>query len=131
MGKKYLIDTNVISKFLEETLPKKAMNWVGELIDNGTNISIINKIELLSYEPPKEQMDAIRELIDNVFIYPLDNIIAEKAAEIRRKHTIKLPDSVIAATALVHDLTIITINETDFSKIPHVSYINPSKRFDT
>lgn len=69
MGKRYLIDTNVISKFLEGALDEKSMTWVGELIDNGTSISIINKIELLSYQPPENQMSAIRELIENVFVY--------------------------------------------------------------
>jgi predicted nucleic acid-binding protein len=39
----------------------------------------------------------------------------------------KLPDCIIAATALVHGLTLITANKRDFSNIPGLTIINPFK----
>jgi len=38
---------------------------------------------------------------------------------------IKLPDAVIAATALVHGLELISRNESDFKKIPGLAVVNP------
>ena len=40
-------------------------------------------------------------------------------------YKIKLPDAIIAATALVHNLTLLTRNEKDFSKISNVEITNP------
>jgi predicted nucleic acid-binding protein len=40
-------------------------------------------------------------------------------------HNIKLPDAIIAATALVYELTIITRNTKDFEKIEGLNVINP------
>lgn len=35
-----------------------------------------------------------------------------------------LPDAVIAATALIHDLTLISRNDKDFTSIPLLKYVN-------
>ncbi|MEK7257684.1 MAG: PIN domain-containing protein [Bacteroidota bacterium] len=46
--------------------------------------------------------------------------------EIRRQFkSIKLPDAIIAATALTHQLTLLTRNVSDFSKIPGLTVVNP------
>jgi predicted nucleic acid-binding protein len=37
----------------------------------------------------------------------------------------KLPDAIIAATALAYDLVLVSRNEKDFDKIPNLEYINP------
>ena len=50
---------------------------------------------------------------------------AEQTITLRKKHKIKLPDAIIAATALVHNLTLLTRNEKDFSKISNVESTNP------
>ncbi|TDB61346.1 PIN domain-containing protein [Arundinibacter roseus] len=48
-----------------------------------------------------------------------------KTIEIRRKHKIKLPDAIIAATALVHHLTLVTNNVSDFARIENLLVVNP------
>ena len=40
-------------------------------------------------------------------------------------HTIKLPDAIIAATALVYDLTLISRNVSDFKNIEGLKVLNP------
>lgn len=127
MGKRYLIDTNIITHFLENTLPEKGNIFVSEIIDNEYFISIINKIELLSFAPPKNQKEAIDLFIDNALILDLTHEIADKAAEFRRKYKVKLPDAIIASTVKINNLTLVTGNESDFSKIAKISYINPFK----
>jgi len=38
---------------------------------------------------------------------------------------VKLPDAIIAATALVHGLPLLTRNTTDFSALPGLTLLNP------
>ena len=51
--------------------------------------------------------------------------IFDKAIEVRKKYKLKLGDSLIAATALVHQLEICTRNMSDFEKIDGLKCINP------
>jgi predicted nucleic acid-binding protein len=51
--------------------------------------------------------------------------IADKVVEIRKKYSIKLPDAIIAATALTNNLSLVTRNTDDFKSIDHLDIINP------
>ena len=57
-------------------------------------------------------------------VFELERDIKLKTADIRKTHKIKLPDAIIAATALVHDLTLLTRNVNDFNKIKELNLIN-------
>ncbi|HRI59488.1 MAG TPA: PIN domain-containing protein [Saprospiraceae bacterium] len=58
-------------------------------------------------------------------IYGLTDDIANQTISIRKSVKIKLPDAVIAATALIHGLELISRNEADFKKIPGLVLVNP------
>ena len=47
-----------------------------------------------------------------------DKAVTDKVIELRQTTAIKLPDAIIAATALVHDLTLWTHNTDDFKNVP-------------
>jgi hypothetical protein len=49
---------------------------------------------------------------------PVDRAVAERAGRIRRETGIRLPDAVIAATALERNLTLTTRNTRDFETVP-------------
>ncbi|NMX21216.1 hypothetical protein C5S30_02015 [ANME-1 cluster archaeon GoMg4] len=73
-------------------------------------------------------------LVDtNILIYyfadviPLTNEIADLTIDIRRRCKIKLPDAVIAATALHEDLILVTRNEDDFKDVEGLKIYNPFK----
>jgi len=55
----------------------------------------------------------------------LDEPIAEKAIELRRKSNIGLADSVIAATAILNNLILATRNVSDFSTVEELEVMNP------
>ena len=55
----------------------------------------------------------------------LSNDIADECIIIRKVHKTKLPDAIIAATALVNNLTLITRNISDFKNIEDLKVINP------
>jgi len=53
------------------------------------------------------------------------NEIVNKTIELRRKHKKKLPDIIIASTAIVHNLTLATRNIADFKNIENLLIWNP------
>lgn len=57
-------------------------------------------------------------------IIPVDSIIAQKSAALHVKRTRPWADALIAATALVHGLTVVTRNVSDFHSIG-VTLLNP------
>ncbi|MDZ7899898.1 MAG: type II toxin-antitoxin system VapC family toxin [Arcicella sp.] len=122
MGKKYLIDTNIIIDFLENRLPLNAKLFVAEVIDDEPNISIINKIELLGFSVVTPE---IIEFTDSTNIINLTEDVANKTIDLRKKRKIKLPDAIIAATVLVYDMTLVSRNSKDFDEIDGLEFINP------
>lgn len=55
----------------------------------------------------------------------LDKEVTSKVIELRRTTSIKLPDAIIAATALVHDLVFWTHNTDNFKNIPDLQLFDP------
>lgn len=95
------------------------------LIDNN-NISIITKIELLGWNfPNSEKKEINQEFVECSTVFPLDNEVVEKTIELRRNYKIKLPDAIIAATAIIFNFTLISRNDKDFENIEKLKYINP------
>ncbi len=124
MGLTHLIDTNAVIDYLGGCLPAKGK----ELMDNiRPAISVITKIELLSgrHIPPTD-MEKIKRFISNADVYEvLDDTIVQQTAEIRQKYKTKTPDAIIASTAIVNNLTLITRNTSDFISIPGLTILDP------
>ncbi len=129
MGKRYLIDTNVVTKYFEETLSEQGLSLIDTILEaSESQISIITRIELLSFSPKNEELlKTIYLFLDVCEEYSLSEPIVLKTIELRKLYKIKLPDAIIAATALCHDLILLSDNDSDFGKIPHLRYLNPRK----
>lgn len=123
MGKEYLIDTNSVIDYLDNKLPTKA----NEIFEGTTSkISVITRIELLSWPgATKTQTNILLNFIDESELYHLEESVILKTIEIRKKYKVKLPDAIIAATAIVNNFSIITRNTNDFDKIEQLETINP------
>ena len=124
MGKT-LIDSNVIIDYLGRTLPVPGVKFVSIERKKGFKLSIITRIELLGSRILKTDLSLITEFIGSSTIIDLDDNVAEKAIQIRQNHSIQLADSIIAATALVHDLILVTRNVRDFKSVPLLKLVNP------
>ena len=122
MGKEYLIDTNALIEYTGDLLPEKAHSFISGIIDEQFIISVINKIEVLWHNTAGNDIEDFIELAD---VIELTGDITSKTIELRKVYKTKLPDAIIAATALVHELTIITRNTKDFEKIEGLNVINP------
>lgn len=107
--------------FSASRLPALAHEKLSGIIDSSPKISIINKIELLGFSVVPSQIIAFCEV---AFVIPLDEEIAIQTIAIRKKHKIKLADAVIAASAIVSNLILITHNMIDFKKIVGLKFVD-------
>ena len=126
MGKRFLIDTNIAIYFLDGNLTPSVIVFLQPVINQEINISVITKIELLGWSfPNSNKFEIHNEFVSQSNIFPLDDEIVEKTIEIRRTYKIKLPDALIAATAIIFDMTLLSRNDKDFTQIPELKYMNP------
>jgi predicted nucleic acid-binding protein len=63
-------------------------------------------------------------LFDKLTILPLSEEIVNRTIQLRKQKKIKLGDAIIAATALVHNLQLVTRNIRDFKGIEDLEGIN-------
>lgn len=80
--------------------------------------SVITRAELHSGAASAFEVEQIRRLLGAMTEYGVDRQIADEAGRIRREVGIRLPDALIAATALVHGLSVDTRNVADFRRVP-------------
>lgn len=126
MGTKYLLDSNTVIDYIGRQHPDKGTQWLNQVIDDDINVSIITKIEVLSYDPDKDDnYQVLVDFFDAANIFDLTSNIVSKTIQIRQKQRVKLPDAIIAATALVNDFTVISRNTKDFKNIEGLEVINP------
>lgn len=124
MGTRYLIDTNAVIDYLNNNLPETAGLFLDGLME--INLSIITRIELLAWKnASKEQTKVLETYISHSSVLNLSEQIIENTIDIRKHYHIKLPDAIIAATAVTHGFTLITRNISDFNKISHLLAVNP------
>jgi len=123
MGTQYLIDSNIIIDFFNGKLPFPGRQLLSrvELV-----ISVITYIELFSSNNIAiEEYQQLKRFADMTTVHPVNLSIAAETITIRKKYKIKPPDAVIAATAIVHNFTLITRNVSDFKLIDNLKSINP------
>jgi len=127
MGIKYLWDTNTAIYYLQEQFPVSAEEFMdGILKEFQPSISAITEIELLCWKTPNENdLTVLNSFISDSIVFELEKDIKIKTVFLRKSHKIKLPDAIIAATAIVNGLTLLTRNVSDFQNISDLSFINP------
>jgi len=70
-------------------------------------------------------MKVLYKFVSISIVFGLDEEIVETTIDIRKKKKIKIPDAIIAATALVYDFTLLTRNSEDFKNIVGLKVLNP------
>ena len=122
MGTRYLLDTNTVLDYMGNRLPDKAKSFIAKIIDDEINLSVINKIELLGFSGVEQ------DLVDFVAcsnIHPMDNSVVDKTIQLGSLYRIKLPDAIIAASALINNLVLVSRNTKDFKAIENLRVVNP------
>ena len=106
-GREILVDTNIVLYLLNGS------NTLVELL-HGKHIylSFITELELLGFKDisVKEERQ-VASLLSECLVISMSNGIKEKYVEIRKKYKLKLPDAIIAATAIVSNIPLISADK--------------------
>jgi hypothetical protein len=126
MGAGYLLDSNTVIDYIGRLHPEKSRQWLNQVVDEEINTSVITKIEVLSFDPDKDDnYPVLVDFFEAASIFDLSSDIVSKTIQIRQKQKIKLPDAVIAATALCNGFTLVSRNTKDFKNIEGLEVVNP------
>lgn len=135
----FLLDTNIPSEFRNPRPHPRVVKWVDSVAQNSVFISVVTLgeirkgCELLDTGKRRKELEQWLEVeVREWFagrILPVTDAIAERWGRLEaQRQRLGLPlntaDGQIAATALEHDLTLVTRNEKDFSDLG-VTLFNP------
>jgi len=135
---KYLLDTCLISELIKPTPNKKVIKWLNDIPSTALFLSAITIGEIrkgLTKLPSSKKKETLTAWLNTLLrdykerIFSIDLIVAENWGIIQgNAEKAGMPmssiDSLIAATAHTHNLTLITRNEDDF--VPsQISILNP------
>ncbi|MQL52372.1 DUF4411 family protein [Desulfofundulus thermobenzoicus] len=126
----YLIDTCVLIDHLTGRLYPDANTWLEQAVASGlAATSVIVYHELLYGARTEKARAAVEKLLESWEMLPMDRKVAGRAAEIRRDQaakgrTLGMADCLIAATAELNNLKVVTANIKDF---PAVEVVLPEK----
>jgi predicted nucleic acid-binding protein len=117
-----LIDSNIIIygskpqyQFVRDYLAKEDIAV--------SKISLIKTLGFRKLE--EEEMQMLKQLLASCYQYSINDEVIHRAIALRQQKKMSLGDAIIAATALQHELLLITANEEDFNWISGLELYNP------
>lgn len=121
----FLVDTNILIYHTRGS--SRSTEFLADLISRSSFfISILTEIEFLGWDKhTPEGFEKCKKLIETARIYPVNEAVATRAIELKRKTRIKLADAVIAATAIEQGLNLATRNTEDFKAVEGIVVFNP------
>ena len=130
----YLLDTNVVSELRRSKPHGAVLQWIGGIPDSQLHVSAVTIGEIqagveLTRLQDKEKAEVLERWLGDVAstfnVLPMDgNAVREWARLMHRSSGTLYEDAMIAATARVHGLTVVTRNVADFMGFG-VKLLNP------
>jgi predicted nucleic acid-binding protein len=100
-GTKYLLDTNFLLGVLKSDAQVLAELSSRRILSSECSYSAITRIELLGFHLiTQEEESLIKKKLEHFSYLPLTRSIEDAVINLRQSRKIKLPDAIIAATAL-------------------------------
>jgi len=97
-----------------------------EMGDARPLVSVFTVVELLGFPRlTRHDETRIRSLLSGFTIVPVDERVAERAIELKRRCGVKTPDAIIAATALLENACLVTRDQALLDRVPEVQSLNP------
>jgi predicted nucleic acid-binding protein len=111
-----LVDTDVLVDHLRGTRRLSAdVEALG--------VSVITRCELFA---ARDEPGRLHRFLSPMIDLPIDATIAELAVLTRRRTGIATPDALIAATALVHSIPLMTRNRRHFDRVAELRIVTPA-----
>jgi predicted nucleic acid-binding protein len=113
-GNRFLLDTNILLYLIGKKIPVEA------LPEGEFSVSFVTELEVLSYPSitPKEKQQ-LNQFLHDIPVIDITAEIKERTITLRKKYNLRLPDAIIAATALQLDATLVT-NDKGFSLVQEI-----------
>ncbi len=133
---KFLLDTNVVSELFKKQPEPKVSSWLKEADQDSLFLSVLTLGEIRKGIEKMDQGSRKARLVQFLEkdvpaqfeerILPVDFEVAETWGLLEAHSSRPLPtvDALLAATALTHNLTLVTRNTQDFS-FSHLKILNP------
>jgi hypothetical protein len=122
-GTKLLLDTNFVIGLL------KGNETVQQVLrDRPISIqvcfySFITRIELLGFPTITDaEIESIEKLLSAMNYVPMSQAIEDATIQIRRQYGLKTPDAIIAATANIHHLELLTLDQQLANRMSEISF---------
>jgi toxin FitB len=128
----FLLDTNVVSELRKARAGKAnpgVSGWAADVPAAMMFVSVISLHELehkvlLAERKDPEKGAVLRAWLDDS-VLPIDTETALRSAAMHVANPAPFRDALIAATALVHGMTVVTRNDKDFENIEGLVVLNP------
>lgn len=119
----YLLDSNILIYYLEGK--KEVRDFVKTRQSSRSFISVMSVTELLAKaDLTKKQLTFLQTFLDKFSIVNFDMPVAREAARFKRIYKLLFPDAVMAATASILKLPLVT-RDKHFGKIRELKTIDP------
>ena len=117
-----VLDTNIVIYFAKPG-GEHLSPWVG---DPAAEVSVVSRIEALGFPNiSAEEKAGIKKALAVLPEEGLGEAVTERAIALRQQRRMGLADAIIAATALEHDMPLVTRNVADFQHVVGLRLINP------
>ncbi|WP_346293275.1 type II toxin-antitoxin system VapC family toxin [Sphaerothrix gracilis] len=111
-GTKFLLDTNIIIGLIKGSSAALDLLQYLEAIPQTSAYSFITRIELLGFPALTDaEAQATTTVLQTMQYLPLTAATEDMTIRIRRQYSLKVPDAIIAATAKVHQIELVTLDQ--------------------
>lgn len=121
----YLFDSNVFIFQLNGVLGETGQVLLRTGLLEGGAYSVISRIEVLGYPQSAAELALAEELFERLNPIAVDDAVIAQTIRLRQMRKIKIPDAIIAASALIQGLPLVTNNVSDFQWIEGLRLIDP------